>query len=87
MPLVISPQWQEKATGCFSSSGTQLKKARQSTGSLLGLRLLKMQKAMFLMWQKGLCLWSKSDDRVFSSHPQCKKSNYPSTSRTCCYNC
>ncbi|KAL8224032.1 hypothetical protein R6Q57_019507 [Mikania cordata] len=36
MPLVVSPQWQEKASGFFSSSGTKLKEAGQSAGSFVG---------------------------------------------------
>ncbi|KAK9059670.1 hypothetical protein SSX86_020374 [Deinandra increscens subsp. villosa] len=36
MPLVASPQWQEKASGFFSSSGTKLKEAGQSAGSFVG---------------------------------------------------
>ncbi|KAL4574906.1 hypothetical protein LXL04_021746 [Taraxacum kok-saghyz] len=36
MPSVVSPQWQEKATGFFSSSGTKLKEAGQSAGSFVG---------------------------------------------------
>ncbi|KAI3712582.1 hypothetical protein L1987_71141 [Smallanthus sonchifolius] len=36
MPSVVSPQWQEKASGFFSSSGTKLKEAGQSAGSFVG---------------------------------------------------
>ncbi|KAM7272227.1 hypothetical protein ACFE04_026890 [Oxalis oulophora] len=36
MPSVISPQWQEKATGFFSSSGVKIKEAGQSAGSFVG---------------------------------------------------
>ncbi|KAF5805579.1 putative Rho GTPase activation protein [Helianthus annuus] len=36
MPLAVSPQWQEKASGFFSSSGTKLKEAGQSAGSFVG---------------------------------------------------
>nr|KAJ0194185.1 hypothetical protein LSAT_V11C800393070 [Lactuca sativa] len=36
MPSVVSPQWQEKASGFFSSSGTKLKEAGQSAGTFVG---------------------------------------------------
>ncbi|KAK4351172.1 hypothetical protein RND71_030485 [Anisodus tanguticus] len=36
MPTVISPQWQEKASGFFQSSGVKLKEAGQSAGSFVG---------------------------------------------------
>ncbi|MFS7936885.1 putative Rho GTPase activation protein [Helianthus anomalus] len=36
MPLAVSPQWQEKASGFFSSSGTKLKEAGQSAGLFVG---------------------------------------------------
>ncbi|XP_057952520.1 uncharacterized Rho GTPase-activating protein At5g61530 [Malania oleifera] len=36
MPSVISPQWQEKASGFFSSSGVKLKEAGQSAGTFVG---------------------------------------------------
>ncbi|XP_015582421.2 uncharacterized Rho GTPase-activating protein At5g61530 [Ricinus communis] len=36
MPSPGSPQWQEKATVFFSSSGTKLKEAGQSAGTLVG---------------------------------------------------
>ncbi|XP_076945323.1 putative Rho GTPase-activating protein At5g61530 [Bidens hawaiensis] len=36
MPSAVSPQWQEKASGFFSSSGTKLKEAGQSAGSFVG---------------------------------------------------
>ncbi|PHT52464.1 hypothetical protein CQW23_06926 [Capsicum baccatum] len=36
MPSVISPQWQEKASGFFQSSGVKLKEAGQSAGSFVG---------------------------------------------------
>uniref|UniRef100_A0A2P2JX55 Rho-GAP domain-containing protein n=1 Tax=Rhizophora mucronata TaxID=61149 RepID=A0A2P2JX55_RHIMU len=36
MSPALSPQWQEKATGFFSSSGVKLKEAGQSAGSYVG---------------------------------------------------
>ncbi|XP_061367411.1 uncharacterized Rho GTPase-activating protein At5g61530 [Gastrolobium bilobum] len=36
MPSVISPQWQDKATDFFSSSGVKLKEARESAGTFVG---------------------------------------------------
>lgn len=36
MPSVVSPQWQEKASGFFSSSGTKLKEAGQTAGTFVG---------------------------------------------------
>ncbi|XP_044469060.1 uncharacterized Rho GTPase-activating protein At5g61530-like [Mangifera indica] len=36
MPSIVSPQWQEKANGFFSSSGVKLKQAGQSAGTLVG---------------------------------------------------
>ncbi|OMO94845.1 hypothetical protein CCACVL1_05762 [Corchorus capsularis] len=36
MPSVVSQQWQEKASGFFSSSGVKLKKASQTAGSFVG---------------------------------------------------
>ncbi|KAJ6700485.1 AUXIN-REGULATED PROTEIN-LIKE [Salix koriyanagi] len=36
MPSAVSPQWQEKATGFFSSSGVKLKEAGQSAGTFVG---------------------------------------------------
>ncbi|GAV75706.1 RhoGAP domain-containing protein [Cephalotus follicularis] len=36
MPSVISPQWQDKASDFFSSSGVKLKEAGQSAGTLVG---------------------------------------------------
>ncbi|PWA39044.1 small G protein family protein / RhoGAP family protein [Artemisia annua] len=36
MPSVVSPQWQEKASGFFSSPGTKLKEAGQSARSFVG---------------------------------------------------
>ncbi|XP_057482549.1 uncharacterized Rho GTPase-activating protein At5g61530-like [Actinidia eriantha] len=36
MPSAISPQWQEKASGFFSSSGVKLKEAGQSAGTFVG---------------------------------------------------
>ncbi|KAI9115434.1 hypothetical protein K1719_013753 [Acacia pycnantha] len=36
MPSALSPQWQEKASGFFSSSGVKLKEARQSAGAFVG---------------------------------------------------
>ncbi|XP_044505380.1 uncharacterized Rho GTPase-activating protein At5g61530-like isoform X3 [Mangifera indica] len=36
MPPADSPQWQEKASDFFSSSGAKLKQAGQSTGTLMG---------------------------------------------------
>lgn len=36
MPSAVSPQWQERASGFFSSSGTKLKEAGQSAGSFVG---------------------------------------------------
>ncbi|XP_004506454.1 uncharacterized Rho GTPase-activating protein At5g61530 [Cicer arietinum] len=36
MPSVISPQWQDKATGFFSSSGVKLKEAKESAGTFVG---------------------------------------------------
>ncbi|CAI8600619.1 unnamed protein product [Vicia faba] len=36
MPSVISPQWQDKASGFFSSSGVKLKEARESAGTFVG---------------------------------------------------
>ncbi|CAH1430770.1 unnamed protein product [Lactuca virosa] len=36
MPSVVSPQWQEKASGFFSSSGIKLKEAGQSAGTFVG---------------------------------------------------
>ncbi|XP_057729750.1 uncharacterized Rho GTPase-activating protein At5g61530 [Arachis stenosperma] len=36
MPSIISPQWQDKASGFFSSSGVKLKEARESAGTFVG---------------------------------------------------
>ncbi|XP_058205199.1 uncharacterized Rho GTPase-activating protein At5g61530 isoform X1 [Rhododendron vialii] len=36
MPSAISPEWQEKASGFFSSSGVKLKEAGQSAGTFVG---------------------------------------------------
>ncbi|KAJ1409703.1 Rho GTPase-activating protein domain [Sesbania bispinosa] len=36
MPSIMSPQWQDKATGFFSSSGVKLKEARESAGTFVG---------------------------------------------------
>ncbi|XP_019149655.1 PREDICTED: uncharacterized Rho GTPase-activating protein At5g61530 isoform X2 [Ipomoea nil] len=36
MPSAISPQWQDKASGFFQSSGAKLKEAGQSAGTVLG---------------------------------------------------
>lgn len=36
MPSAVSPQWHEKASDFFSSSGVKLKEAGQSAGSLVG---------------------------------------------------
>ncbi|KAJ6928139.1 hypothetical protein NC651_011983 [Populus alba x Populus x berolinensis] len=36
MPSAVSPQWQEKATGFFSTSGVKLKEAGQSAGTFVG---------------------------------------------------
>lgn len=36
MPSVISPQWQDKASGFFSSSGVKLKEAKESAGTFVG---------------------------------------------------
>ncbi|KAF7824836.1 putative Rho GTPase-activating protein [Senna tora] len=36
MPSAVSPQWQEKASGFFSSSGVKLKEAGQSAGTFVG---------------------------------------------------
>ncbi|XP_042505796.1 uncharacterized Rho GTPase-activating protein At5g61530 [Macadamia integrifolia] len=36
MPTAVSPQWQEKASGFFSSSGVKLKEAGQSAGTFVG---------------------------------------------------
>ncbi|KAL6989434.1 hypothetical protein U1Q18_015183 [Sarracenia purpurea var. burkii] len=36
MPSAISPQWHEKASGFFSSSGVKLKEAGQSAGTFVG---------------------------------------------------
>ncbi|KAK2379430.1 small G protein family protein / RhoGAP family protein [Trifolium repens] len=36
MPSVSSPQWQDKATGFFSSSGVKLKEAKESAGTFVG---------------------------------------------------
>lgn len=36
MPSALSPQWQEKASGFFSSSGVKLKEARESAGAFVG---------------------------------------------------
>lgn len=36
MPLPVSPQWREKASGFFSSSGVRLKQAGQSAGTFVG---------------------------------------------------
>ncbi|XP_057457093.1 uncharacterized Rho GTPase-activating protein At5g61530 [Lotus japonicus] len=36
MPSITSPQWQEKASGFFSSSGVKLKEARESAGTFVG---------------------------------------------------
>ncbi|KAI5391379.1 hypothetical protein KIW84_076256 [Lathyrus oleraceus] len=36
MPSVTSPQWQDKASGFFSSSGVKLKEARESAGTFVG---------------------------------------------------
>lgn len=36
MSSVVSPQWQEKASGFFSSSGTKLKEAGQTAGTFVG---------------------------------------------------
>ncbi|XP_059666916.1 uncharacterized Rho GTPase-activating protein At5g61530 [Cornus florida] len=37
MPSEIAPQWQEKASGFFSSSGEKLKEAGQSAGTFVGV--------------------------------------------------
>ncbi|CAK9135131.1 unnamed protein product [Ilex paraguariensis] len=36
MPSAVSPQWHEKASGFFSSSGVKLKEAGQSAGTFVG---------------------------------------------------
>ncbi|KAF8412437.1 hypothetical protein HHK36_000401 [Tetracentron sinense] len=36
MPSAVSPQWREKASGFFSSSGVKLKEAGQSAGTFVG---------------------------------------------------
>ncbi|XP_028802504.1 uncharacterized Rho GTPase-activating protein At5g61530 [Neltuma alba] len=36
MPSALSPQWQEKASGFFSSSGVKFKEARESAGAFVG---------------------------------------------------
>ncbi|KAI4323729.1 hypothetical protein L6164_023312 [Bauhinia variegata] len=36
MPSAVSPQWHEKASGFFSSSGVKLKQAGQSAGTFVG---------------------------------------------------
>ncbi|GMP23987.1 hypothetical protein CsSME_00001402 [Camellia sinensis var. sinensis] len=36
MPSAVSPQWQDKASGFFSSSGVKLKEAGQSAGTFVG---------------------------------------------------
>ncbi|KAK7283835.1 hypothetical protein RIF29_13582 [Crotalaria pallida] len=36
MPSIISPEWHDKATGFFSSSGVKLKEASESAGTFVG---------------------------------------------------
>ncbi|KAL5132653.1 putative Rho GTPase-activating protein [Glycine soja] len=36
MPSIMSPQWQDKAAGFFSSSGVKLKEAKESAGTFVG---------------------------------------------------
>lgn len=36
MPSIISPEWHDKASGFFSSSGVKLKEAKESAGSFVG---------------------------------------------------
>lgn len=36
MPSMVSPQWQDKAAGFFSSSGVKIKEAKESAGTFVG---------------------------------------------------
>ncbi|XP_020232630.1 uncharacterized Rho GTPase-activating protein At5g61530 [Cajanus cajan] len=36
MPSIMSPQWQDKAAGFFSSSGVKIKEAKESAGTFVG---------------------------------------------------
>nr|XP_043616811.1 uncharacterized Rho GTPase-activating protein At5g61530 [Erigeron canadensis] len=65
MPSVVSPQWQEKASGFFSTSGTNrfisaeterallLRVSQKSLLNKMDAGSLAMEMAPIIMWQKG----------------------------------